>query len=261
MGAFEVKNTTVEVEPMFCEGGETMECGENNKVKDECIVAHKVYDSCRRQNCLTEKELGASRAEEDAEIDCRHIKAGEIIPPPSNAVSVTMDSVHIKKITIVDKQPSPFRAGYWDIDIKFDIAYNLTFRAADGKAEKPIKAMNVFSVKTTMFGSLSNDLTVVTDMYRNSPEISAAPYVWVEAKILSLDSKIAQSAGERTVHVIIGLFSIIKLCRLVHLNVQSKGFCLPDKCKDQGKINPCQYFDDLDFPVDIFSPPTAVPRP
>jgi hypothetical protein len=225
MGAFEVKDTTVE--PMFREDGEPMaDCGTNNKVKDECIVAHKVYDSCRRQNCLTEKELGPARAEEDTEIDCENIRAGEIIKPPKHSVSVTMDSVRIKKITIVDKQPSPFRAGFWDVDIKFDIAYNLTFRAADGKADKPIKAMNVFTAKTTMFGSLSNDLTVVTDMYKNSPEISAAPYVWVEAKSLALDARIAPCTREKEVHVIIGLFSIIKLYRLVHLNVQSKGFCI-----------------------------------
>ncbi|MCL1786525.1 MAG: hypothetical protein FWG38_00950 [Defluviitaleaceae bacterium] len=56
-------------------------------------------------------------------------------------------------------------------------------------------------------------------------------------------------------HVTLGLFSILKLFRLVHLNVQSKGFCVPNECQDQGDINPCEYFQDLDFPMDIFAPP------
>ena len=44
--------------------------------------------------------------------------------------------------------------------------------------------------------------------------------------------------------------------RLVHLNVQSTGFCVPEMCSDVGHdINPCEYFADLDFPMDIFSPP------
>jgi len=41
----------------------------------------------------------------------------------------------------------------------------------------------------------------------------------------------------------------------VHLNVQSKDFCVPDECQDQGDINPCVYFEDLDFSKNIFAPP------
>jgi len=55
--------------------------------------------------------------------------------------------------------------------------------------------------------------------------------------------------------VTIGLFSVLKLFRLVHLNVQSTGFCVPEECEDQGDINPCEYFADQDFPMDIFAPP------
>jgi len=255
MGAFEVQDTTVEVEPMF--GEKSSGC--DKKVKDECIVAYKVYDSCRRQNCLGLSELGPARAEEDCEIDGKHINAGGIIVPPEHSVSVTMDAVHIKMIQVVDKQPSPFRAGFWDVDIKYDIAYNLSFREACGKVSRPIKAMNVFSIKATMFGSIGSDLAVVTDMYQGpSPILSTSPYVWVEAKCLGLDAKIRQGRCDKEVHVVIGIFSILKLFRLVHLNVQSKGFCIPDECKDQGKINPCEYFGELDFPMDIFAPPQRI---
>ena len=55
--------------------------------------------------------------------------------------------------------------------------------------------------------------------------------------------------------VTIGLFSVLKLFHLVPLNVKSEGFCIPDECEESEKINPCEYFADLDFPVDIFAPP------
>lgn len=258
MGAFEVQDTTVE--PMHESAG-SLDCngggnGGGGKLKDECIVAHKVYDSCRRQNCLTVNEIGPALVEEDVDIDGTQIAAGTPVIPPSNAVSVTMDTVHVKAITIVDKQPSPFRAGFWDIDIKYDMIYNLSFRDSAG-CVTTVKAMSVFGVKTTMFGSISSEVTIVTDMYKDAiaPVISSAPFVWAEAKCLGLDAKIVQGAYAKEVQVTIGLFCIVKLFRLVHLNVQSKGFCIPKECKEQGKINPCEYFDHLDFPMDIFAPP------
>ena len=81
------------------------------------------------------------------------------------------------------------------------------------------------------------------------------------AKAVGLDARLhhqrrhhEHNHGE--ILVTIGLFSILKLFRLVHLNVQSTGFCIPEECSDSGNdVNPCEYFTDLDFPMDIFSPP------
>ena len=80
------------------------------------------------------------------------------------------------------------------------------------------------------------------------------------AKAVELDARIHHRRGEHhgrhgEVLVTIGLFSILKLFRLVHLNVQSTGFCIPDECEGSNDINPCDYFSELDFPIDIFSPP------
>lgn len=57
------------------------------------------------------------------------------------------------------------------------------------------------------------------------------------------------------VNVTIGLFTIIKLFRIVNLSVQSRGFCIPQECEDISPLNPCEFFDNLDFPMDIFAPP------
>ncbi|MCL2216115.1 MAG: hypothetical protein FWB91_03740 [Defluviitaleaceae bacterium] len=259
MSAFEMQDTiATEAQPVGCTEYD------RRRVKDECIVAHKVYDSCRRQNCLTPRELGPAREanhrphdEMDFEGDDTERGRDDIIVPPHGAASVTMDKVEIKKIQVVDKQPSPFRAGFWDVDVKYVFEYRLTFREAGGRVISHKQANSVFNMKATLFGSVGGDLVIGTDLYRESDgtTFSAAPFIWVEAKALGLDAKIDRHHGNSEVHVTIGLFSILKLIRLVHLNVQSKGFCIPHECEDQGNINPCEYFADLDFPMDIFAPP------
>ena len=251
MGAFELNDSPILAERPPERPGGPLGADDRRKVKDESIVANKVYDSCRRQNCLTARELGPARAKGDD----THIE-GEIIVPVSGAASVTMDKVAIKRIQVVDKQPSPFRAGFWDTTVKYVFGYCLTFRDASGNIVDEVEGMSVFNMKTTLFGSIGADLVIGTDLYKGMGDtIAAAPFMWVEAKAVGLDAKIHHHHGNRSVHVTIGLFSILKLFRLVHLNVQSKGFFIPDECQDQGDINPCEYFSDLDFPIDIFSPP------
>jgi len=260
MGAFELQDTPVlaerPAEMLLERPGCPVGPDDRRKVKDECIIAYKVYDSCRRQNCLTPRELGPARAAGICEINDATHKDGEIIKPVHGAASVTMERVVIKRIQVVDKQPSPFRTGFWDVDVKYVFEYRLIFRDASGCVIDKVNATNFFSMKVTLFGSVGADLVIGTDLYKGRGEtFTAAPFVWVEAQAVGLDAKLHHHHGHHEVHVTIGLFSILKLFRLVHLNVQSKGFCIPEECHGQGDINPCEYFADLDFPMDIFAPP------
>lgn len=98
---------------------------------------------------------------------------------------MTIDHLKIKKIIIVDKQPSPFRHGFWDIDLKFVFEYRLTFREADGCVIACIRANNIFNMKLSLFGSVGNDLVIGTDLLRSfndSATFDAEPFIWVEAK-------------------------------------------------------------------------------
>ncbi len=54
------------------------------RLREECIIAFKVYDSCRQQDCLTAAEIGPARAAEHICIGGEHMKEGDIIDPPSN---------------------------------------------------------------------------------------------------------------------------------------------------------------------------------
>ncbi len=243
---------------------------DNRKIKEECIIALKVYDSCRQQDCLTANEIGPARAANNVTIGSEQIQEGEIIDPPSNAAAVTIDNLCIKKVIIVAKTPNPFKNGFWDVDLKYVFQYSLTFREADGTTiNSPVCANSIFNRKVTLFGSVGSDLIISTDLFKSttsdSTTLRAEPFILVEAKAVALaaELKLQRRFGNtqdlppepNRVNVTIGLFSIVKLYRLVNLNVQSKGFCIPRECEDVSPLNPCDFFDSLDFPMDVFAPP------
>lgn len=239
------------------------------RLREECIIALKVYDSCRQQDCLTEDLIGPARAAECTCIDGEHINEGDIIVPPRQAAAVTIDRLRVKKIIIVEKKPNPFKKGFWDIDIKYVFEYRLTFREADGNLIGSIKANSIFNKKVTLFGSNGSDIVLATDLFSRHTDtetIDAEPFILVEAKAVELSAEIRyRRCGNRpdddsalepsSVDVTIGLFTIIKLFRIVNLTVQSRGFCIPPECEEISPLNPCDFFERLDFPMDIFAPP------
>jgi len=231
-----------------------------NRLREETIIAHKIYDSCRQQDCLTVKEIGPARAAEDIWIDGHKIEAGEIIVPPEDAVTVTIDDLVVKKIIIVGKKPSPFKKGFWEISVRYVFEYTLFFRKADGDFIQHVKATSTFKKKVTLFGSVGSDLVMGTDLHKHHHEgavITAEPFVWVEANAVALAAEIRfkENSCPQDVAVTIGLFTIISLFRIVNLKVESRGFNIPRECDKMNPTNPCDFFDALDFPMDIFAPP------
>jgi hypothetical protein len=60
----------------------------------------------------------------------------------------------------------------------------------------------------------------------------------------------------KRVVVTLGLFTIIKLARLVQLLIPAFDFCVPHKeCIASTNENPCELFETIEFPVDEFFPP------
>lgn len=240
-----------------------------DRLRSECIIAFKVYDSVRIQDCLTPYEIGPARAVEDTCIGNEFIKEGEVIDPPSTAAAVTVDKMKIKKIIIVDKEPNPFKNGYWDIDLKYVFEYRVTFREADGTKIGTIKANSIYNKKVSLFGSTGTNLSIATDLlddYNGGTTIDGEPYVLAEARAVALSAELCfqkrhgchhedLSPEPNQVLVTIGLFSIIKLYRIVNLTVESHGFCVPAEAAEIDPLNPCDFFDHLEFPLDVFCPP------
>lgn len=242
--------------------------GNYSRLREECIIALKVYDSSRSQDCLSSDELGPCRAAECTCIGDEEIAEGDIIVPPSNAASVTVDKLRVKRILILDKEPSPFRNGYWDIDVKFVFEYRITFREADGGKIGSIRANSIYNTKISLFGSHGTDLVVATDLFcenGNSTTIDADPFILVEAKAVALSSELKYCRRRHGEHLVeacevditIGLFYIVKLFRIVNLTVESHGFCIPQEDDDISPINACEFFDNLAFPMDVFATPNV----
>ncbi|MDO4300703.1 MAG: hypothetical protein Q4D26_04840 [Clostridia bacterium] len=239
-----------------------------DKVKDECIIALKVYDACRQQDCLRPDTIGPARAAVSGNFcsDLR-LEQGEIIKPPETAAAVTVSNFSVERVVIVSKEPSPFKVGFWDIDLKYVFSYDLVFRNVNGGVLCTVPAQSLFNKKVTLFGSITTDSLISTDLFStggNSFDTNAQPFVLVESKAVALSAELVFNNccccndgvdNADQVNITIGLFTIIKLYRLVNLSVESKGFCIPKECEDISNINPCDVFGDLDFPMDIFAPP------
>jgi len=127
MATFELNSKSHNEAHTDAEACAEMCAGDTRRLREESIIALKIYDSCRQQDCLNEADIGPARAAEDTEIDCEHIREGEIIVPPHNAAAVNIDRLRVKRVIIVDKDQNPFKSGYWDIDLKYIFEYKLTF--------------------------------------------------------------------------------------------------------------------------------------
>lgn len=240
--------------------------GNNNKLKDECLIAFKVYDSCRQQDCLDNSKIGPARAAESTCYCGITVSEGEIITPPTNAAGVTISDIRVERVVIVSKKPSNFKVGFWDIDLKYVFSYTISFRDINGDVLCSVPAQSVFNKMVTLFGSSTTDSTISTDLLScvgTTIDLNADPFIWVESKAVALKAELhydnccdcQNSDNADNVRVTIGLFTIIKLYRIVNLVVSSRGFCIPKECEETGSMNPCDFFERLDFPMDIFAPP------
>ncbi|MBQ9518721.1 MAG: hypothetical protein IJR59_02370, partial [Firmicutes bacterium] len=239
-----------------------------NKVKDECIIAFKVYDFCRMQECLTAENFGPARAAADSTYCDRTVSEGDVIVPPSAASSVTVENLTVQRVVIVNKIPNPFKPGYWDIDLKYVFGYRLVFHDVNGNEICNVNAQNSYNSRMTLFGSIATQTLISSDILGGSGEsanLPADPFVIVESKAVALSAEIHYNRcccdteeslmDNADIHVTIGLFAIVKLFRLVNLVVESKGFCIPKECEDISSVDACEFFNSLDFPMDIFAPP------
>lgn len=242
-------------------------CGcENHKIKDECLIAFKVYDFFRIQECLKCDSLGFARAAETTVIDGCTINEGDVIVPPKGAAAVTPDKLEIDKVNVLSKRKNPFKPGFYDVELQFVFSYRLCFDERPCDCMGCVKATNSFTAHLTLFGSIDTDINLSTDLFGGCGSgitLDANPFIWVESKAIPLAAELAFpeccpcdcAPDAAAVKVTIGLFAIIKLFRIVNLLVESKGFCIPEENSSVSSTDPCEFFENLDFPMDSFAPP------
>lgn len=175
----------------------------------------------------------------------------------------------------------------WDVDIKYYFNYDLQFLDADDNV-LPITLYNAAWTPTTKDvnnicaestykkrvnlpgGKINENAKVVMATTFLNPattyESAYAPYVLVEAEAnpLIIPGVIGTYYTGTEPQVVvyradvnIGLFTIIKLFRLVNLLIQDTLPCIPEPCTPLEPQSPCKVFSNIPFPYDDFDPPTV----
>jgi hypothetical protein len=256
-------------------------CGEDIcKIREAvCVHVEKVYDNCREKDCI-----------EDAVVDFTE-NVQDLI---NNAVKVKTKDAEVVAVS-ADLEPVPFKRGYYTVNVRYLIKVMVEFcyRDMNGNlvSSSPKVGYVSFDKTVILFGSegrvkifKSVDSSSTAPLYGDSGsdacggslvEQDNLPNVKVEvAEPLVLNTRIkrihhrhprtndedenAESMviPQKRVVVTLGLFSIIKLVRLVQLLVPAFNFCYPNKeCIASTNEDPCEIFDSIEFPLDQFFPP------
>jgi len=220
----------------------------------EPILAHKIYDSCKAQDCAAV----VAYATKPVCINEKHIQVGDVLPVPHGVGTVEIENLILKDAIITNKKPAPFKMGYWDVEVKFIFEYDLIYKNCDHEIMLCVRAFSNFTKRYHLFGSIGVDTTTASDFFGyTNVSATGEPFAMTQAKAIALKAEFRNNHRDRKpvdVIVTIGVFSTMKLFRIVGLNVESKGFCIPKECEPLDPLNPCQFFEGLEFPMETFLP-------
>lgn len=197
-----------------------------------------------------------------------------------SAVKIAPHSFNLSKIKVQSVTPSTFGPqNSWDIDIKYTFDYKLLFFDSansplkvvleDGTLSVSMCAESTYVKTVTLNGGLVNcdSKVVMSGNFLDNTYSTTEPFVLVQGEANPLTTPVKPGVyvvgtlPDTTtwirVDVNIGLFTMIKVFRLVNMMVQSLGDCQPDECKAYSPLSPCTQFKSIQFPFSDFDPPTA----
>ena len=252
---------------------------ENTQRRSEavCIQTKQIYDSCKSKECLENLRVYLS-------------EAGQCLI--DNAVGVKLRDAEIIWV-FTDVEPVEFNRGFYTIDLKYFFKVTLDV-STNTQGTRRVSGLAVFEKKIVLFGSEGN-AKIFTSKYRpkeddicswkktNLPEavVETVKPVVLSAKIVDcscvsscdcfdvdlgnvpecicrvFDEALVKGADGKRVYVTLGIFTIVRLERETQLLIPSYDFCVPDnECEGAVESDPCELFENLNFPVDEFFPPT-----
>jgi hypothetical protein len=245
--------------------------GERRINEAVCIDTKRIYDSCVSKDCLEDLRVtffGKSQflIDEAVTIKCRDCTI--------SAVSIDVDDV-------------PFNRGFYNVNITF--YFQLRFDTYSAPCTTPEVAIGYtsFEKKCILYGSEGDVKIFTSNVGSEELDCPEAPqYTNPVAKVQAVDPVVLQtevldacdcpippvtsfpqsilqansseprtSPASNTVVVTLGLFSIVQLERDVQMLVPAYDFCIPDRECNCSTQNPCETFQNIEFPVDEFFPP------
>ncbi|KEI09375.1 hypothetical protein G8S49_00045 [Clostridium botulinum C] len=182
------------------------------------------------------------------------------------------------KISNIQEQNLFVSDGYWKISIRYRFSYKLNLLDASGnilniglgtpsvtKTQNYICAYSDYEKQVVLFGGIgSKDVVLASNLFANNGPYSYqnAPYVLVEAKATPLAVNVgtitspcaSEPCGNTIIGVTIGLFTIIKLFRLINTTMLTVGPCDIPVCNPIIPGDPCSFFNEIPFPFEDFDP-------
>ena len=243
-----------------------------------CVQVEKIYDSCREKDCV-----------ENVRVMFRNLTP-EQREAINNAMNVKLREVKLKDV-ITDIEEVPFKRGFYTVDVKYIMKVELDFfvREPGSICVVPIVGDITFNKKVILFGSEGNikifkshfelgqnNRPIKTALQQDNlpiAKIEVADPIALNAQVRGILDKFFEDNDDccccdnddceetrqlpiRRVYVTVGIFSIIKLIRYVQVLIPAFDFCYPNKdCIASTDENPCEIFENIEFPYNEFYPP------
>lgn len=236
-----------------------------------CIDTNRIYDSCVSKDCLE---------------DLRVTFFGNSQRLIDDAVTIKCRDCDICAVSI-DVEEVPFNRGFYSVDINF--YFKLRFDTYSAPCTTPQTAIGYanFEKKCILYGSDGNvkifkssssceevDCPEAPQYTNPVVKVQAVDPVVLETNVIdscdcqiscctSFPSSILKTLSDcaiptntsRAVVVTLGLFSIVQIQRDVQMLIPAYDFCIPERECSCSTQNPCETFQNIEFPVDEFFPP------
>lgn len=239
-----------------------------------CIHTKKIMDSCRDKDCLECVRVYPTRSSQEVLDRAMSVKAGcaQLI------------------CAYIDVEPVNFNRGYYSVDVRY--YYRITADAFMG-AGRPVEisGLAVFDKRAILYGGDEGAKVFTSDQPCQCTSLQSLPTAVVEAveplilgmKLMDvcdcrgmecgcaeIPDAVASCFGEplmaggdaHRLFVTLGQFSIIRLERDAQLLIPMYDYCMPEReCTcDPDDDNPCDIFQQVEFPVGDFFPPNTIQR-
>lgn len=243
-----------------------------------CVHTKKIYDACQSKDCIEDLRLYPTESAQTVIDQALSVKAGR-----ASLLYV-----------LVNVEPMGLNRGFYTVDLRY--YYKVTCDAFTGCARPTqVTGLAIFDKRAILFGSEGAakifssatscaDLEEGLDLETNHPtavveavdpiilsmklcNVCERP-VCGEAAITEIPQGILNAFDEpislenstlRRIYFTLGQFSILRMERDAQLLMPVYDYCVPDKeCScDRCDDDPCDVFQQVNFPVGQFFPPTT----
>lgn len=233
-----------------------------------CIDAYRVYDSCSERDCLEDLPVYFG-ADDQLLVDA--------------ATSVKIRDVEVISVYL-DLEALPFNKGCYSVDLNFYFNVTVSLYNSTTDETNEVTGLSVFCKKLILYGGEGSVKSFSSDLNQNGTSVQNASSSNVPRAVAEISQPIALAAslsstacseptcaipeaiqslfddlvigtGDKCVLATFGIFTIVQIERNVQMLIPAYDFCIPNKESCYFTNEPCDFFSNIDFPMQEFFPP------